>query len=221
MGRAGEVIARTWQSACKMKRQRGQLPEDAAAGREYAARCSDSSNAGIATDNFRVRRYIAKYTINPCIAHGLAEHVGSVEVGKLADLVLWDPAFFGAKPEMIIKGGNIVWAQMGDFGASIPTPQPVAGRAMFASQGRAASSSSLAFVSRSCVDSGVAASYHLQKPTIAVRNTRSIGKRDMVLNDALPLIRVEPETYEVTADGELLTCAPAEVLPLAQRYFLY
>jgi urease alpha subunit len=221
MGRAGEVVTRTWQSACKMRHQRGQLPEDAAADREYAARCPESSNASVATDNFRVRRYIAKYTINPSIAHGIAEHVGSVEVGKLADLVLWDPAFFGAKPEMVIKGGHIAWAQMGDSGASIPTPQPLQGRPMFASRSRAASNCSIAFVSQSCVDSGVAASYRLQKPTVAVRNTRSIGKRDMVLNDALPTIRVDPETYEVTADGELLTCAPAHVLPLAKRYFLY
>lgn len=221
MGRVGEVITRTWQSACKMKRQRGQLPEDAAADQQYMSVHPESSNAGVRTDNFRVRRYLAKYTINPCVAHGMARHLGSVEPGKLADLVLWKPAYFAAKPELVLKGGHIAWAQMGDPGASIPTPQPVKGRQMFAALGRAASSCALAFVSKRCLESGVGSSYGLQKTLVAVQHTRCVGKRDMVLNDSLPSIKVDPQTYQVTADGVLLTSLPDVTLPLAQRYFLF
>lgn len=216
MGRIGEVITRTWQTADKMKRQRGQLPEDALEDSEAAY-----LPEGVTTDNFRVKRYVAKYTVNPCIAHGMGDIVGSVEKGKLADLVLWRPAYFGAKPETILKGGHVAWAQMGDPGASIPTPQPVTMRPMFASIGRAAAAASIVFVSGSCVRSGTAASYGLDKAAVAVKNTRSIGKRDMKLNDACPSITVDPETYRVRADGEHLTCEPAKEVPLAQRYFLF
>jgi urease subunit alpha len=204
MGRIGEVITRTWQTADKMKRQRGRLPGE------------NGSN-----DNLRIKRYISKYTINPAIAHGMSHVVGSIEVGKVADLVLWKPAFFGVKPEMVVKGGVIAWSQMGDPNASIPTPQPVYMRPMFGSFGRAPGLCSLAFVSKLCQQEGVAAEYGLTKRIEAVRNCRNIGKRDLKWNDATPKIAVDPETYEVRADGELLKCEPAKVLPLAQRYFLF
>jgi urease subunit alpha len=204
MGRIGEVICRTWQTADKMKQQRGALPEERGAN-----------------DNVRIKRYISKYTINPAIAHGMAHVIGSVEVGKLADLVLWNPAFFGAKPEMVIKGGVIAWSQMGDPNASIPTPQPVLMRPMFGSFGRATGPCSIAFVSQLCKSKGVAKGYGLTKRIEAVKRCRKIGKKDLKWNDAMPAITVDPETYEVHADGELLTCKPATVLPLAQRYFLF
>ncbi len=204
MGRVGEVITRTWQTAHKMKVQRGRLAEETGAN-----------------DNFRVRRYIAKYTINPAIAHGLSTHIGSVEVGKRADLVLWSPAFFGAKPEMVLIGGTIAVAQMGDPNASIPTPQPVYTRPMFGAYGRSLTASSVTFVSKAAQDDGLRDRLGLAKETVAVEHTRGIGKRDMVMNDATPAIEVNPETYEVRADGVLLTCEPAQELPLAQRYFLY
>jgi urease subunit alpha len=204
MGRVGEVVTRTWQTADKMRRQRGRLAQDKGEN-----------------DNFRIRRFVAKYTINPAIAHGISHLVGSVEVGKLADLVLWKPAFFGAKPELVVKGGVIAWAQMGDPNASIPTPQPVRMRPMFGSYGRAVGATSIAFVSRACADRGIAPRYGLTKRVEPVRQCRGLGKRDMRLNDALPRIEVDPETYEVRADGVLLTCAPAVSLPLGQRYFLF
>ncbi len=204
MGRVGEVIIRTWQTADKMRKQRGRLPEET----------GDN-------DNFRVRRYIAKYTINPAIAHGVSQEIGSVEEGKRADLVLWHPAFFGVKPEMVLMGGMIVCAQMGDPNASIPTPQPVYSRPMWGAFGRAVEHSAVTFVSAAAEAGGIRETLGLTKQVIAVRNTRSIGKVDMVLNSALPKIDVDPETYEVRADGELLTCQPAEVLPMAQRYFLF
>ncbi|WPZ23402.1 urease subunit alpha (plasmid) [Sulfitobacter faviae] len=204
MGRVGEVLIRTWQTADKMKKQRGRLPEET----------GDN-------DNFRVRRYIAKYTINPAIAHGISTHIGSIEEGKRADLVLWNPAFFGVKPEMVLLGGSIVCAQMGDPNASIPTPQPVYSRPMFGAYGRAVENSAVVFVSEAAEAAGVGGSLGLAKQTLAVRNTREIGKRDLKLNDALPEVEVNPETYEVRADGELLTCEPASVLPMAQRYFLF
>ncbi len=207
MGRVGEVIIRTWQTAHKMKVQRGFLP---------------GLNPDLSeNDNFRARRYIAKYTINPAITHGIAEYVGSVEEGKLADLCLWRPAMFGVKPEIVIKGGAIAYAQMGDANASIPTPQPVHMQPMFASFGGAIAATSLTFVSQAALDRDIASELKLNKPTVAVSNTRNIGKRDLKLNDALPRIEVDPETYEVRADGELLTCEPATVLPMAQRYFLF
>ena len=202
MGRIGEVICRTWQTADKMKRQRGPLP-------------GERSSA----DNLRVRRYIAKYTINPAITHGISSHVGSIDVGKLADLVLWKPAFFGVKPELIIKGGFIAGAMMGDGNASIPTPQPVVARPMFGAHGGTLTSCSVHFVSQAGIDGG--ALDGLARPAVAVRGCRTLSKKDLVLNDALPKIDVNPETYEVRADGELLTCEPADVLPLAQRYFLF
>ncbi|MCY4531858.1 MAG: urease subunit alpha [Gammaproteobacteria bacterium] len=204
MGRVGEVIIRTWQTAHKMKVQRGALAGD-----------SDRN------DNQRVKRYIAKYTINPAIAHGLADEVGSVEVGKLADLVLWKPAFFGTKPSMIIKGGAIAAAPMGDPNASIPTPQPVHYRPMFGAFGRALTATSVTFVSAAAAGEDIAGQLGLQKPVIAVSGTRSVKKSDMRLNDYCPEIEVDPETYQVRADGEYLTCEPAEILPLAQRYFLF
>jgi urease subunit alpha len=205
MGRVGEVIIRTWQTACKMKRQRGALPGDA------------SGN-----DNLRARRYVAKYTINPAIAHGVSRQIGSVEIGKLADLVVWTPAFFGVKPDLVIKGGAIAVAPMGDPNASIPTPQPVHYRPMFGAYGRARTGTSLTFVSQSAIDDGLAHRLGTAKPLVAVENTRGgIGKKAMILNDATPDIEVDPETYDVRADGELLVCEPAEVLPMAQRYFLY
>jgi len=202
MGRIGEVICRTWQTADKMKRQRGPLPGERPGN-----------------DNRRVRRYIAKYTINPAIAHGIASEVGSIEVGKLADLVLWKPAFFGVKPEVIIKGGFIAGAMMGDGNASIPTPQPVVSRPMFGAYGEALLACAVHFVSRAGLDAGALRA--LARPAVAVRGCRTLTKKDLVLNDALPKIEVNPETYEVRADGELLTCEPADVLPLAQRYFLF
>ena len=205
MGRVGEVLIRTWQTADKMRRQRGKLDGD-----------------GAGNDNFRARRYIAKYTINPAIAHGIAEIVGSVEVGKLADLVLWSPAFFGVKPDLVLKAGSIAAAPMGDPNASIPTPQPVHYRPMFANFGRSLVESSLLFTSAAALDAGIADRYHLTRQLYAVRNTRGgISKKSMVLNDATPKIEVDAETYEVRADGELLTCEPATVLPMAQRYFLF
>jgi urease subunit alpha len=204
MGRVGEVITRTWQAAHKMKLQRGRLPGER----------GDN-------DNLRVRRYIAKYTINPAIAQGIAAHVGSVEVGKLADLVLWSPAFFGAKPDYVLKCGMIAMAPMGDPNASIPTPQPVHMRPMFGAFGRASLLSSVTFVSAASIEAGIAGDYGLTRPLLAVSGTRGLRKRDMVLNDALPVMEINPETYEVRADGELLICEPAAVLPLAQRYFLF
>jgi len=205
MGRVGEVLIRTWQTADKMKRQRGAL----------AGETGDN-------DNLRVRRYIAKYTINPAIAHGIAHEIGSIEEGKRADLVLWSPAFFGVKPDMVLIGGMIAAAPMGDPNASIPTPQPVHMRPMFGAYGGAVAASSVSFVSQMALEDGVGARLGLAKETLAVRNTRGgIGKASMVLNDAMPHIEVDPETYEVRADGELLTCEPADVLPMAQRYFLF
>jgi urease subunit alpha len=204
MGRIGEVIIRTWQTADKMKRQRGALPGETPGD-----------------DNVRVKRYVAKYTINPAIAHGLAGHVGSVEAGKLADLVIWKPAFFGVKPDLVVKGGMIAWAAMGDANASIPTPQPVLLRPMFAAYGRALASTSLTFVSAAALAAGVPGRLGLTRRAVAVSRCRGLGKRDMIHNDALPRIEVDAETYEVRADGELLTCEPARVLPMAQRYFLF
>lgn len=206
MGRVGEVIIRTWQTAHKMKVQRGIL--------------SPAGESSLA-DNFRVKRYVAKFTINPAITHGIDRYVGSVEEGKLADLCLWKPAFFGVKPEIVIKGGAIAYAQMGDANASIPTPQPVHSRPMFASFGGAIAATSLTFVSQAALDAEIPNQLKLQKSAVAVSGTRHISKRDMKLNDALPHVEVDPETYEVRADGELLTCEPATVLPMAQRYFLF
>jgi urease subunit alpha len=204
MGRIGEVVTRTWQTAHKMKVQRGPLPQDSERN-----------------DNYRVKRYVAKYTINPAITHGIAQHVGSVEPGKLADLVLWRPAFFGVKPEMIIKGGFIAWSLMGDANASIPTPQPVLYRPMFGSFGGATAATSLTFLSKVALEEKLPDKLGLRKTAVAVENCRTIGKASMIHNDATPNIEVDPETYEVRANGELLTCEPATVLPLAQRYFLF
>ena len=204
MGRVGEVLIRTWQTADKMKKQRGRLADEV----------GDN-------DNLRVRRYIAKYTINPAIAHGIADEIGSVAEGKRADLVLWSPAFFGVKPDMVLLGGTIAMAQMGDPNASIPTPQPVYSRPMFGAFGRSVEQSAVTFVSAAAQADGISERLGLAKQTVAVRNTRGIGKRDMVLNDATPVMEVNPETYEVRADGELLTCEPADVLPMAQRYFMF
>ena len=204
MGRVGEVIMRTWQTAHKMKMQRGSLENDPARH-----------------DNFRVKRYIAKYTINPAITQGISHEVGSIERGKWADLVVWKPAFFGVKPFLIMKGGMIAAAAMGDPNASIPTPQPVHYREMFGAHGGAVSKTSLTFISQSAMKAGVGARYGLQKPLAVVKNCRNIGKADMIHNDYLPKITVDPETYEVVADGKLLTCEPASELPMAQRYFLF
>ncbi|MCU0524659.1 MAG: urease subunit alpha [Elainella sp. Prado103] len=204
MGRIGEVILRTWQTAHKMKDQRGALPED-----------SDRN------DNTRAKRYVAKYTINPAITHGIAHYVGSIEVGKLADLCLWRPSFFGVKPELVLKGGMIAWAQMGDANASIPTPQPVHMRPMFASFAGAMRATSLTFLSQAGIKQGIPDRLQLQKTVVPVMGIRQLSKRDMKLNDALPRMEVDPETYEVRADGELLTCEPATLLPMAQRYFLF
>ncbi|RWH09419.1 MAG: urease subunit alpha, partial [Mesorhizobium sp.] len=205
MGRVGEVAIRCWQTADKMKRQRGALAEE-------------TGN----NDNFRVRRYIAKYTINPAIAHGLSKEIGSVTAGKRADLVLWNPAFFGVKPEMVLVGGTIAAAPMGDPNASIPTPQPMHYRPMFGAYGKALTNSSVTFVSKAAFDAGLQGRLGVEKAMVAVENTRGgIGKHSMVLNDATPHVEVDPETYEVRADGELLTCEPATVLPMAQRYFLF
>ena len=204
MGRIGEVIIRTWQTADKMKKQRGRLPQET----------GDNDNA-------RAKRYVAKYTINPAIAHGVSKHIGSVEKGKLADLVLWSPAFFGVKPDLVIKGGTIAAAAMGDPNASIPTPQPVHYRPMFGAFGKALTANSLVFVSNAAMKAGLRSALGVEKQLVAVEHTRDISKKSMVHNEATPDIRVDAETYEVTADGELLTCAPAEVLPMAQRYFLF
>ena len=204
MGRIGEVVIRTWQTAHKMKTQRGALGRDS------------SRN-----DNFRAKRYVAKYTINPAITHGMAHEIGSIEPGKLADLVLWKPAFFGVKPEMVVKGGFIAWCAMGDPNASIPTPQPVLYRPMFGSFGKATAPTSITFISEASVSTGLPQKLGLEKIISPVRNCRRIGKKDMVWNDAAPKIDVDPETYEVRVEGELITCEPARVLPLAQRYFLF
>ena len=204
MGRVGEVLIRTWQTADKMKKQRGALPEETGEN-----------------DNIRVRRYIAKYTINPAIAQGVSHVIGDISIGKRADLVLWNPAFFGVKPEMVLMAGSIVVAQMGDPNASIPTPPPVYSRPMFGAYGSALRHTSVSFVSGAAQAAGIGQTLGLTKQTIAVRNTRTIGKADMILNDALPEVEVHPETYEVRADGVLLTCQPATVLPMAQRYFMF
>ncbi len=204
MGRIGEVVTRTWQTAHKMKVQRGPLAQDSPHN-----------------DNFRVKRYIAKYTINPAITHGIAHQVGSIEPGKLADIVMWKPAFFGVKPEMIVKGGFIAWSAMGDANASIPTPQPVLYRPMFGAFGGATTSTSLTFVSKAALEADIPVKLGLRKTVVSVEKCRQIGKASMLLNDATPSIEVDPETYEVRADGELLTCEPASILPLAQRYFLF
>jgi urease subunit alpha len=203
MGRVGEVITRTWQTADKMKAQRGSLAGDTR------------------SDNARIKRYVAKYTINPAITHGISHLVGSVEVGKFADLVLWNPVFFGVKPELILKGGAIAYAQMGDPNASIPTPQPVFGRPMFGAYGLARRTTSLTFVSQAAVDNGLAEQLKLSRRVEPVRNCRNIGKRDMIHNAATPRIEVDPETYEVRVDGEIITCEPSRVLPIAQRYFMF
>jgi urease subunit alpha len=204
MGRVGEVLIRTWQTADKMKKQRGRLLDETGEN-----------------DNFRVRRYIAKYTINPAIAHGVSKHIGSIAEGKRADLVLWNTAFFGVKPEMVLMNGMIVVAQMGDPNASIPTPQPVYSRPMFGTYGCALQETSVCFVSGAAQDADVRSTLGLGKKTLAVENTRNIGKKDLLLNTATPKIEVHPETYEVRANGEMLTCEPAEVLPMAQRYFMF
>jgi urease subunit alpha len=205
MGRVGEVIIRTWQTADKMKKQRGRFKEEK----------GDNDNA-------RAKRYVAKYTINPAIAHGVSKHIGSVEKGKLADLVLWSPAFFGVKPECIVKGGSIVAAPMGDPNASIPTPQPVHYRPMFGAYGKAVTASSLIFTSKAAAKSRLRDQLGVEKTFVAVENVRDgISKKSMIHNSATPNIEIDAETYEVRADGELLTCAPAEVLPMAQRYFLF
>ena len=204
MGRVGEVLIRTWQTADKMKKQRGRLPDEIGEN-----------------DNFRVRRYIAKYTINPAIAHGIAHEIGSITEGKRADLVLWNPAFFGVKPDMVLMAGTIICAQMGDPNASISTPQPVYSRPMFGAYGRSLENSAVTFVSAAAQADGIRDKLGLAKQTVAVRNTRNIGKSDLILNNATPEMEVNPETYEVRANGELLTCQPAKVLPMAQRYFLF
>jgi urease subunit alpha len=204
MGRVGEVIIRTWQTADKMKKQRGRLPQET----------GDN-------DNVRAKRYVAKYTINPALSHGVAHEIGSVEVGKFADLVIWSPAFFGVKPDMILKGGSIAAAPMGDPNASIPTPQPVHYRPMFAAFGRNSIQSSLLFVSEAGLQNDIAGKFGLQRPLVAVKGTRKVTKKDMIHNNYMPKIEVDTETYVVRADGQLLTCEPAKVLPMAQRYFLF
>lgn len=204
MGRVGEVIIRTWQTADKMKKQRGKLQEDKGVG-----------------DNFRVKRYIAKYTINPAIAHGIADYVGSVEVGKLADLVVWNPAFFGVKPELVLKGGMIAYSTMGDPNASIPTPQPVLYRPMFAAKGDAKYQTSITFVSKAAYEKGIHEQLGLKKKVKPVYGIRKLTKKDLILNDKTPKIDVDPQTYEVRVDGQLVTCEPAEIVPMAQRYFLF
>jgi urease subunit alpha len=204
MGRVGEVITRTWQTADKMKKQRGKLDGDSEAG-----------------DNARVKRYVAKYTINPAIAHGISEYVGSVETGKMADLVLWEPAFFGIKPDLIVKGGLIAHSLMGDPNASIPTPQPVLYRPMFASYGKARAKTSLTFVSKAAYENKVGEKLGLQKLLKPVKNIRQLKKTDMKLNGEMPKIEVDPQTYEVKVDGQMITCEAAEVVPMAQRYFLF
>jgi urease subunit alpha len=204
MGRVGEVILRCWQTAHKMKMQRGKLPGD------------NERN-----DNARVKRYVAKYTINPAIAHGISHEVGSIEVGKWADLVLWKPAFFGVKPTLIVKGGTIAMAAMGDANASIPTPQPVHYRPMFGSYGGALAKSSITFVSQAALAAGAPERYGLSKVVSAARDIRRVRKQHMIHNDLLPRMEIDPQTYAVRADGQLLTCEPAKVLPMAQRYFLF
>jgi urease subunit alpha len=208
MGRVGEVIIRTWQTAHKMKVQRGALT-------------SKGMTSSAANDNFRAKRYIAKYTINPAITHGISHEVGSIEIGKLADVVIWKPAFFGIKPEIVVKGGFPVLAAMGDPNASIPTPQPILSRPMFGSFGRVPFTTSMTFVSQIAMEQEVPTSLGLQKLVVAVTRCRGLGKRDLQLNDALPRIEVDPETYEVRADGERLVCEPLALLPMAQRYFLF
>ncbi len=203
MGRIGEVIIRTWQTAHAMKRRRGSLPGDGAA------------------DNLRARRYVAKYTNNPAIAHGIDAEIGSVEVGKLADLVLWEPKFFGIRPHVVLKGGFIAYAAMGDANASIPTPQPVFARPMYGAAPKVAAASSLHFVAPEAVEAKVAERYELASPVVAVANTRACGKADMVLNDARPDVRVDPDSFAVHIDGELVEPMPADELPMAQRYFLF
>jgi urease subunit alpha len=204
MGRVGEVIIRTWQTADKMKKQRGPLSPDN--GQH---------------DNFRIKRYIAKYTINPAVTHGISHLVGSLEAGKFADLVIWNPMFFGVKPDLVLKGGSIAFAQMGDPNASIPTPQPVFGRPMFASFGKLVYNSSITFVSQAAFERGIGKELGLQKRIEPVKGCRSVTKKDMIHNDATPKLEVNPETYHVLVDGEHVTCEPAEVLPMAQRYFLF
>jgi urease subunit alpha len=204
MGRVGETILRCWQTADKMKQQRGPLPGD-----------------GPGNDNARIKRYLAKYTINPAITHGIAHEVGSVEVGKLADLVIWRPAFFGVKPSLILKGGIIAAAAMGDANASIPTPQPVHYRPMFGAYGGAIAAGSVTFVSQAALAAGVGEALGLKKRLVAVQGCRSVQKTDLIHNDYLPVIEVDPQNYQVRADGELLWCEPASVLPMAQRYFLF
>jgi urease subunit alpha len=216
MGRVGEVIIRTWQAAHKMKLQRGFLPPSP--GSEAGGEGEIQSNPR--NDNFRVKRYIAKYTINPAITHGIGHVVGSIEPGKLADLVLWKPAFFGVKPSLIVKGGMIAAAAMGDPNASIPTPQPVHYRPMFGSFAGALKTA-VTFVSQAALENPEVAALNLAKPLVAVKNTRTVRKQDMLHNSATPVIDVDPETYAVRADGELLVCEPAAVLPMAQRYFLF
>ncbi|MGL6269299.1 MAG: urease subunit alpha, partial [Chitinophagaceae bacterium] len=205
MGRIGEVITRTWQTAHKMKVQRGPLPED-----------KDNDN-----DNYRIKRYVSKYTINPAIAQGISEYVGSIELGKMADLVLWKPSLFGVKPEIIIKGGMIIAAKMGDPNASIPTPQPVFYRPMFGAHGKALHKTCATFVSQVSLDKGIVQGYNLKRMVLPVKNCRNIGKKDLIHNDATPNIEVNPENYKVTVDGEHITCEPMSELPLAQRYFLF
>jgi len=204
MGRCGEVLIRTWQTADKMKRQRGKLPQD-----------SDRN------DNFRVKRYLAKYTINPALTHGLAEHIGSVEIGKLADLVLWSPAFFGVKPDMVLRGGMIAAALMGDPNASIPTPQPVHYRPMYGAFGKALTATAVTFLPTVAIEKGLPAQLGIERMVLPARGIRKVGKAQMVHNSTTPNVEVDPETYEVRADGVHLTCEPATVLPMAQRYFLY
>ena len=215
MGRVGEVVIRTWQVADKMKKQRGVL-KDPDGGSHGAA-----SGLGAESDNFRLKRYVAKYTINPAIAQGMADSIGSVEVGKFADLVLWDPAFFGVKPELVLKGGQIAYALMGDANASIPTPQPRTMRPMFAAYGKALQQSSITFLSQAAIDAGVPAELGLEKVIRPVSGIRSLTKADLKYNGATPDIEVDPETYQVTVDGEDVTCEPSDVLPMAQRYFLF
>ena len=217
MGRVGEVVTRTWQTAHKMKAQRGWLAPDVSGKRSGASDVEAESR----NDNFRVKRYVAKYTINPAIAHGISHEVGSLEEGKWADIVIWRPAFFGVKPSMILKGGQIAWALMGDANASIPTPQPVHGRPMFGAFGGALKSSSITFVSQAAQKLGVAKKYGLEKNVVAVRNTRKVRKLHMVLNGYMPHMEIDTETYDVRADGQLLVCEPVAVQPLAQRYFLF
>jgi len=219
MGRVGEVITRTWQVADKMKKQRGVLRDPR---RDRTGAGHDSApGSGAESDNFRLKRYVAKYTINAAIAQGMADSIGSVEEGKFADLVLWDPAFFGVKPELVLKGGQIAYALMGDANASIPTPQPRAMRPMFAAYGKAVQQSSITFLSQAAIDAGVPEELGLQKVIRPVSGIRSLSKADLKYNDATPDIQVDPETYKVTVDGEDVTCEPSDVLPMAQRYFLF